>query len=176
MSELRLVIMDKEISPDLSCGVKSIDHLMQSAYAKTLFKQALAYNIMVDGHLVGNCMIKLVHFVDGETEYYEQDQEFTALEISYLAIDRRMQQKGIGSQVLKSLILFAKKIASQLPVRYLVIDALKDKEAWYTKAGFRVYPKAEDARYPGTVPMIMDLMDMEAAKKYAESYCEGGAL
>lgn len=101
---------------------------MRSAYAKTLFKQALAYNIMADGHLVGNCMIKLVRFFDEETESYEQDQGFTALEISYLAIDRRVQQKGIGSQVLKGLILSAKKIMSQLPVRYLAIDAFKDRE------------------------------------------------
>ena len=109
MSKLRLAIMDQEISPDLSCGVKSIDNLMQSAYAKTIFKQGLAYNIMIDGHLVGNCMIKLVHLVDETEEYYEHDQDFIALEISYLAIKQQLQHHGIGTQALKILILSAKK-------------------------------------------------------------------
>lgn len=170
MSELRLVVMDKEISPNLSCGVDSIDSLMKNAYAQSIFKQGLAYNIFVDGQLVGNCMIKFVHLLDENEEYYVQDQAFTALEISYLAIDYRLQHRGIGSQVLKILIQESKKIAVHLPVRFLVIDAFKNKTAWYTKAGFQEYPKVEDTRYPGTVPMRMDLIDLKAAEKYATSF------
>lgn len=170
MSELRLVVMDKDISAGLSCGVESIDNLIQSAYAKTLFKQGLAYNIMVDTNLVGNCMIKFVHLIDENAEYYEQDHEFIALEISYIAIAQHLQRHGIGSQVLKTLIQWAKKIAAQLPIRFLIIDAFKDKEEWYTNAGFKVYPKVKDARYPGTVPMRMDLIDLKVAKRYANSF------
>lgn len=170
MSKVRLVVMDREIPPDFSCGEKSVDNLMQGAYAKTIFKQALAYNIIIDGHLVGNCMIKLVRLVDENAEFYEQDQEFIALEISYLAIKQQLQHQGIGTQVLKILILSAKKMASELPIRFLILDAFKDKEKWYTDAGFRVYPKAEDSRYPGTVPMRMDLIDLKAAKQYVNSY------
>ena len=61
-------------------------------------------------------------------------------------------------------------MASELPIRFLILDAFKDKEKWYTDAGFRVYPKAEDSRYPGTVPMRMDLIDLKAAKQYVNSY------
>ena len=66
-----------------------------------MFKQALAYNIEVDGYIVGNCMIKFVKLLDEEVEYYDRDKEFIALEISYLAIDQKMQRHGIRTQSLK---------------------------------------------------------------------------
>lgn len=170
MSELRLTVMKEESSSPLSCGVHSIDELIRSSYAKTIFKQALAYNIVVDGYTVGNCMTKFVRLLDEDAEFYEHDKEFIALEISYLAIDQHLQRHGLGTQALKILITNARKIADSLPVRFLVIDAFKDKEGWYSQYGFRVYPKAEDLRYPNTVPMRMDLIDRNLIEKYVESF------
>lgn len=169
MSELRLVVMSEENS-SVSCGVKSIDTLIQGAYAKTIFKQALAYNIMIDDHIIGNCMIRFVRLRDEDVDYYDQDQEFIALEITYLAIDQRVQRHSFGTEVLKMLIARAKQVASELPVRFLVIDAFKDKENWYSSSGFKTYPKVENSRYPGTVPMRMDLIDRELAEEYVKSY------
>lgn len=170
MSELRLKVMEEDCSSTWSCGVHSIDELIRGSYAKTIFKQALAYNIVVDGYTVGNCMIKFVRLLDEDADYYEQDQEFIVLEISYLAIDQRLQKHGLGTQALKILITNAKKIADFLPVRFLVIDAFKDKEDWYYRSGFRVYPKVEDLRYPDTVPMRMDLINRSLAEKYSGSF------
>ena len=170
MSELRLAVMEGESPPAFSCGIPSIDELIRGSYAKTIFKQALAYNIMVDGFTVGNCMIKFVRLLDEEADYYERDKEFIALEISYLAIDQRLQQRGLGTQALKILIANAKRIADHLPVRFLVIDAFKDKENWYFQSGFRFYPKAEDLRYSDTVPMRMDLINRNLVEKYTESF------
>ncbi len=170
MSELRLTVMEAESSPAFSCGIPSIDELIRGSYAKTIFKQALAYNIVVDGFTVGNCMIKFVRLLDEDADYYERDKEFIALEISYLAIDHRLQQHGLGTRALKILIANAKKIADRLPVRFLVIDAFKDKENWYFQSGFRFYPKVKDLRYPGTVPMRMDLINRNLAEKYTESF------
>lgn len=170
MSELRLTVMEAESSPAFSCGIPSIDELIRGSYAKTIFKQALAYNIVVDGFTVGNCMIKFVRLLDEDADYYERDKEFIALEISYLAIDHRLQQHGLGTRALKILIANARKIADRLPVRFLVIDAFKDKENWYFQSRFRFYPKVKDLRYPGTVPMRMDLINRNLAEKYTESF------
>lgn len=171
MSKLQLVVMDKDIpSGSISCGVKSIDDRIQDAYAKTLFKQALAYNILVDGRLIGNCMIKLVSLYDENADYYVGHQEYIALEISYLAIDTRLQGNGFGTWVLKQLILQAREIANSLPVRFLLIDAFEDKESWYTSSGFRRYPKKEDLRYPGTMPMRIDFINTDLANKYMQSF------
>ena len=73
MSELRLTVMEGESPPAFSCGIPSIDELIRGSYAKTIFKQALAYNIMVDGFTVGNCMIK---FKDKENWYFQSGFRF----------------------------------------------------------------------------------------------------
>ena len=111
--------------------LKSIDALMQQAYPSTLFKQGRAYNILIDDKLIGSCMIRFVSLYDTDAEYYVGHKDYTALEISYLAIDSRIQGHGYGRLVLKQLILLARRIADDLPVRFLVLDAFKDKEEWY---------------------------------------------
>lgn len=170
MSKLQLVVMDKELPAGaFSCGESSIDALIQKAYSRILFKQGLAYNILIDGKLIGNCMLRFVSLHDEDEDYYVDDKDYTALEISYLAIDSRFQGHGCGTLALKQLILLAQRIAAGLPVRFLVLDAFPDKEAWYVSAGFKIYPKKEDLRYPGTLPMRMDLIDMESADAYMQS-------
>ena len=171
MSKLQLVVIDKDIPADaISCGEKSIDALMQQAYPSTLFKQGRAYNILIDDKLIGSCMIRFVSLYDKDAEYYVGHKDYTALEISYLAIDSRIQGHGYGRLVLKQLILLARRIADDLPVRVLVLDAFKDKEEWYTSAGFKISPKKKDLRYPGTLPMRMDLIDKKLAENYAQSF------
>ena len=58
MSELRLRIVEREHAVFGSCGVESIDSLVKGAYAATLFKQVLAYDILVDEIVVGSCMLR----------------------------------------------------------------------------------------------------------------------
>ena len=164
MAKLRLVAMDTSIV-DFSCGVHSIDEQIKEAYYKTLFKQAVAYNVLYNDTLVGNCMLKLVHLVDSNEDFYCGNPHFTALEISSIAIDEKFQKRGLGTIVLKSLVFRAKKFSDSLPIRYLILDAFMDKEAWYTSAGFSFYPKEEDMRYPGTVPMKMDFIDRDTVER-----------
>lgn len=170
MAQIRLSKMNMDNPPNsVLCGVSSIDNQIRDAYSRTLFKQAVAYNVLVDGNLVGNCMIRLVWLCDETAEYYVGDSQFIALEISYIAIDRRFQRKGIGTRVLQMLLQEARRLSEIWPVRFLVLDAFCEKEDWYTSAGFKRYPKVRDLRYPGTVPMRIDLIDIAAAEGYAES-------
>lgn len=162
--------MDAECSSsELSCGNRSIDELISRSYGLTLFKQAIAYKILVDNQMVGSCMLKLVWLRDEDVDYYEATCDFAALEISYIAIDKRIQRQGIGSRVLEILIRYAREISQKVPVRFLVLDAFEDKKPWYTKFGFKEYnKKMEDPRYPGTIPMRMDLIDLKSAERYCE--------
>lgn len=170
MSELRMTIMAEELSNgSISCGVQSIDDRIKEAYSRTLCKQAVAYNVLVDDCLVGNCMVRLVWLCDETEEYYVTDKEYIALEITYIAIDTRYQRKGIGSCVLKRLMLIAESFSKQLPIRFLIIDALDDKKQWYMNAGFKEYPKREDLRHIGTIPMRVDLIDKSKIDQYVNS-------
>ena len=114
-------------------------------------------------------MIKVVVLCDEANDYYVTDHEYAALEISYIAIDRRVQGNGIGTRVLTRLISDAEKLSKILPIRFLVLDALDDKVQWYLDAGFTTYPKREDLRYTDTVPMRIDLIDTTLAEKYVGS-------
>ena len=168
MSDFRLKVMENDIPSSFTCGEDSIDYLTHEAYNKTLYKQAIAYNIFVDDCLVGNCMLKVARICD--EEYYVSDHEYAALEISYLAIDSRLQKRGFGTNVLHILIRRAREMSNILPIRFLVLDAFADKVDWYKKAGFGEYPKQVDSRYPGTVAMKMDFIDRRLADAYAESH------
>ena len=63
-------------------------------------------------------MIKLVVLCDEANDYYVTDHEYAALEISYIAIDRRVQGNGIGTRVLARLISDAEKLSKILPIRF----------------------------------------------------------
>ena len=56
-------------------------------------------------------MIKVVVLCDEANDYYVTDHEYAALEISYIAIDRRVQGNGIGTRVLTRLISDAEKLS-----------------------------------------------------------------
>lgn len=162
--------MTEELSPTqmFSCGVDSIDEQIKAAYSKTLFKQGTAYNIYVDKHLVGSCMLKLVRLYDEneDAEYYVSAPEFIALELTYIAVDKRLQGHGIGTWALAQLLANIKGWAKELPIRFFVLDALADKENWYRKAGFEKYPKQADLVHPNTIPMRIDLIDLKAVEQY----------
>mgnify|MGYP006980476522 CR=1 FL=1 len=85
------VLMCGRRRSSLSCGVRSIDDLMRTAYNKTLYKQGLAYNIVLNGHLVGNCMLKIVCLCDETEEYYVTDKQYASCCIPPITI---IPQKG----------------------------------------------------------------------------------
>ena len=47
MSDLHIKVMENDIPSSFTCGEDSIDALTRTAYNKTLYKQAIAYNILV---------------------------------------------------------------------------------------------------------------------------------
>ena len=168
MSMLELAQMETDaLPPDFTCGVSSIDYQIKDAYYKCISKQASAYNIIVDGITVGNCMIRIASIED--EEFMTSDPTYAAIEISYIAVDERIQRHGIGTKVLEMLVVKACKIAAVLPVRFLVLNALPEKREWYEKNGFREYKRVEDPRYPGTVHMAMDFVDRKKIEDYLES-------
>ena len=169
MSQLRLSKMTQDLEIDkISCGVPSIDEMIKNAYYEQLCKQGVAYNIFVDHKIIGNCMIKFVCLQDEMNDYVCGSPEFVACEIAYIAIDKRVQHQKFGSVVLNILINHIGNLAKELPIRFLVIDALKDKEQWYVHNGFQVYPKKADLRHPDTIPMLIDFIDKNAVERYID--------
>ena len=168
MARLELRRMDRDIAGDISCGVQSIDELIKNAYYSVIYKQAIAYNVFYQSILVGNYMLRFGFIEDEEDEYYVDNHSYPCMELAYIAIDKKFQNNGLGTNVLKLIIKQVKRISDELPIRFFILDAFASWENWYGKAGFREYPKKLDLRYPDTIPMRMDLIDAASIENSQE--------
>lgn len=169
--QVRLDIISSDINGCIDCGVGSIQAMMVDAYYKTILRQAFSYNIVVNGKIVGNCMIKFGIFKD--EDYYCGDPEYCAMDISYLAIDKKYQGNQYGSAALVMLILHVRNWAKQLPIRCLTLNAFNHLVEWYKKCGFVEYPRENDVRFPNCTPMMIDLMDKSKVEVYEYSLIGG---
>ena len=98
MSSLKFQMMTSPRFPkDFSCGVSSVDDLIASAFSLTMMRQGKAYNILVDDEIVGSCMFRFSVIKDENDEYYSNDHAYPVVEIVYIAVDKRIQHRKIGT-------------------------------------------------------------------------------
>lgn len=115
MAEIRCPLMDKEVD-GFECNNSSIEEQVRDSYFITLLKQAYGHQIIIDGQIVG---------------YY------MAMHIRYLAIDKRVQHRGIGTIVLRGILAEIIELSKKYPIRIITIDALTEYYDWYKNIGFK---------------------------------------
>lgn len=168
MSQMRLDVVGADYDTScINCGVGSIQDMMRNSYYMTICKQALAYNILIDNVIVGNCQINFGIFKDDD--YNSGNPEFCAIDIQYIAIDRKYQNHGYGTLVLRMLIQNAFEWSTSLPIRCLTLNALPGLTELYRNNGFVEYPRVFDSRFPDCTPMMIDFMDKKLVDTYASS-------
>ena len=98
---------------------------------------------------------------------------YAAVEITYLAIDKRCQKKNIGTTVLKAIIKDIRSWCRRLPIRFIMIDALKERENWYADLGFfTINSDSSDAGNCATVKMLIDcLCNQDELNRYVTESC-----
>ncbi len=147
MSKIENVITYRPVTeqPDLSdfsCGKITIDDHIREALFISKLRTSTILEILVDGYSVGFISYKVEHYppepIDWDEEEYQNnytihEQFYRAACIEYLAIDERLQQNGIGTEVLRWFLKFAERY---LPVRYVLLEATPDNVGWYRKNGF----------------------------------------
>lgn len=173
MSKLMIKRVDADPNLDrFDCGNGSLNNKIKDGYYTTLLKQGYAYEICLNGIVIGYYMLRLVS-LDYESDYLANvsDSCFSAIKLEYLAIDRSYQRMGNGTAVLKYIVQLAKEYSERLPIRFLSLDALTEKIEWYVKRGFQLYTPINLAQSRNTVPMYMDFCDANAVKLYCNS-CE----
>lgn len=176
MSEIKCPLMDKEVT-DFKCANFSIEQQIKDSYYITLLKQAYGHKIVIDETVVGYYMLyfKGIRIEDINkimNEEYESNMTdyYTAMHIRYLAIDERIQHKGLGVRVLKVLISNILNLSKRYPIRLITIDAISEYHEWYMKIGFKDIPgKSFDGN---TYPMFIDCMQESDFNKL-ETFCEG---
>lgn len=158
------------------CGNPSIERQIGCSYFASLFREGDGYEIVVDDHVVGYFMIELT--VINAASLLINDQEMSsglhqctrygAVKIVYLAVGKEFQKNGYGTVALGFIVASVHKLSQRLPIRYIVLDALKDKVKWYTDRGFfEVEQKNGSPDNPTTV-MLMDFCDHKKLEQYIE--------
>lgn len=167
--------MDKEVK-GFKCKNSSIEQQIEDSYYITLLKQAYGHQIIIDDSVVGYYMLyfKGIEFeevnqiMDGDYSSSMADY-YMSVHIRYIAIDERLQHKGIGKTVLKALITQLMNLSKLYPIRLITLDALNEYHDWYYNIGFRDIPGIENNGI--TTSMYIDCMTKEDAEKF-EAFCE----
>lgn len=159
------------------CGNYSINTTVMQSYYPHILKQAKTYKILLSDIIIGfYCIsigsINLENSNSDIADYYHGTPEYGFLKLNYLAVDKSLQNKGIGSTILKMIVVEAHSLCQRYPIRLLVIDALTEKVEWYKKRGFRVlFQKQNDSENRETVKMFIDLIsdqDRLIVEKYID--------
>lgn len=158
------------------CGNASINQLVSRSIYPTLLKQTRTYKISMKGHRIGFYSVSILAIsLEGSdapiAESFEGTPTFAAVKLDYVAVDKRVQNHGIGTNVLAYVVDEARELCKVWPVRILVLDALRDKLTWYTERGFRAINSSDLVRTTPTVRLYIDLISLEDAEKIVEYDC-----
>ncbi len=99
----------------------------------------------------------------------ESEKEYGILKLKYIIIDERYRNQHVGTAILNSIIRYADQASKQVPIRFLVLEALKEKCQWYEGLGFQYLPESEN---DSTVLMFMDFINKEQLDDYLRTYLD----
>ncbi len=95
---------------------------------------------------------------DVENYYY---QEFPAVKIARLAIDRRVQKGGLGKALIRLAIATIDEfIMPNIGCRFIVVDSKSAAVSWYSEQGFKIMATEEPQKSDATI-MYLDLMNLD---------------
>ncbi len=96
----------------------------------------------------------------GEVENYLYG-EFPAIKIARLAIDQRVQNKGLGKALVNLCIAISKEnIMPNIGCRFIVVDSKQRAVRFYQESGFKIMA-TEETQSLDTVIMYLDLVNTE---------------
>ena len=146
MDELKKIkIIDlknyQEVVENFSCKAKEIDdYLKKKAYMDMSKIKSVTYLLFKNNELFGFYTLN-IYQIEGEKPNDDGDIEsFNYLELKYLGVDVKYQNKGIGSEIMEKIIIpEAREYFNFLNlVKGLCIIPLNDKARnFYSKFGFK---------------------------------------
>lgn len=183
MADLCYRLMGEEDLYGLNCGNPSVSRMIDQTYYACLLREARAYcvylkveddqEILVGVYSVSVGTLRLEDAASPLADYYSHEPPtYATVHLNYIAVDLNVQGHGIGTTILAYIVLQARSLYREWPVRLLVLDALRDKVAWYEKRGFAAVYEDDPDPHSTTVKMYLDLMpgeDYQRLSEYVES-------
>lgn len=150
----------------VDCGNESINRKLKDVYYADLLRQGYTYKILALGKTLGYYMItfKKINIKDWTSDeitgYVSNlSDDFFSIHIQFIMIDKKFQKHGIGTVVLKSVMKEAKELSKIWPIRFLTLDALRDKFDWYRNIGFLPINEREVENDSFYIKMYYDCME-----------------
>ena len=146
MNELKKIkIIDlknyQEVVENFSCKAKEIDdYLKKKAYMDMSKIKSVTYLLFKNNELFGFYTLNIYQIEDNEPNDDGDIESFNYLELKYLGVDVKYQNKGIGSEIMEKIIIpEAREYFNFLNlVKGLCIIPLNDKARnFYSKFGFK---------------------------------------
>ena len=165
MGELAFTKLTAPPDPSFTCGVKSIDRMIQDSYFLCLLKRCYTYEVTAQGIVVAYYRIELRRFdnskFDPPLEEYSLGlyQDLYALHIQYIAVRKDLQKHRIGNAVLKHILGSVDHIVSCCPLRLVTLEAFEELVDWYKQYTFESL-RASRAN-PETRFMFLDLLSAQ---------------
>ena len=69
--------------------------------------------------------------------YANRSLQYSAIEITYLAVDVNIQRKRIGTSALELIVSKIRLASRDVPIKYIVINSLVGKISFYEERGFQ---------------------------------------
>ena len=135
---------------DFDCGNPRINELVKESYFANLIQIAYTHEIKMDDEVVGYYMLQFKTISDdipAEIGDYWDDQYGRTVPCVYLhfiAINKRFQNKGIGSAIMKLIIKNTMDMVEYVPIRIITLKSVEDKVDWYSKLGFKKLTNREN--------------------------------
>lgn len=180
MAGIEFKLLDNEVE-NFVCGNHSIENMIANAYFQTILQHGYAYEFYNNGIILGYYMIRFEKVLLSQCEeavegYYDEAlKNYYAVHIHFLAVDKRYQNRNIGTAVLNVIIKRIREMAKLWPIRLITIDALKDKYEWYIKNGFLPFNEEDLEDDKSVICMYIDCQtddNKKRTKKFVEEWSE----
>lgn len=178
MADLCYRLMEEDLH-GFDCGNPSIRMMIDQTYYSCLLREARAYcvylkvnddrEILVGVYSVSIGTLRLGEAASPLAEYYSHEPPtYATVHLNYIAVNSKVQRKGIGTKVLEYIVFQARSLYREWPVRILVLDALREKVDWYKERGFASVYQEDPDPHSTTVKMYLDLMPEEDYQRLSE--------
>jgi len=162
MKELKIELINIDADKHNQCQEFKSTNGSLDEYLKTdaCFRHLMCYEntklIMLKEILVGYFTIEFKNVKNFDDEYGEV---YPCVCLKFIVIAEKYEGKGIGTIILKHVVVESSKIAKFIGCRCLFIDALTEDEEWYLDRGFQTIDEDNIDNPKETIKMFMDFRD-----------------
>ncbi|WP_332645720.1 GNAT family N-acetyltransferase [Lysinibacillus sp. 54212] len=163
--ETRLITLDDfECIQNFTCGNTSIENfLKQEAYYLTITRECSTTLAFDRGELIGFFSLRKSSL---QLELENESIDYPCLDIARIATQKGKQELGYGTFLINQIF----EIAHTVNDRFITLEALIERYAWYKKRGFEalIEEEALSSNQDGLVYMMADLYDERLVEMFFE--------